>query len=232
MSLSDLSCTTMKSPSSRGSMHETSSSNLSGSLPFTTRSSTTSISSSLSSLLSLITSHCPLHHIPAVTDFSSLVSRSPAPAPPPISQQQWLTGMTSSSNSLMGSRPSTIPCNNISLCRQEEGLLILRRLSRRPNFMTGRHKSFTNGGQRPRSGSRPPMPPPPTEKRQQWYSHAWKGLMQAIMHRFASMSAWRPMLGPHGQNSRLRSRVSSCLETTRSGQGPNSCIFIRVPPED
>ena len=170
MSLSDLSCMTTKSLSSRGSVHKTSSSNSSDSLPFTTGSSMTSISNSLSSLLSPITSHRPLHCIPAVTDFGSLTSRSLAPTPPPISQQ-WLTGMTSSSNSPMGSRPSTIPCNNISLHRQEEGPLILRKLSRRPNFMTGHHRSFMNGGQRPRSGSQQPMPPPPTEKRQRQYSH-------------------------------------------------------------
>ena len=210
-------------------MNETSSSNSNGSLPFTTGSSTTSISSSLSSLLSPITSHRPLCRIPAVTDFSSLVSRSPVPAPPPISQQQWLTGMTSSSNSLMASRPSTTPCNNISLRRQEEGPLVLRKLSRCPNFTMGCHRSFTNGGRRPRSGLRPSTPPPLTEKRQQRYSHAWKGLVQAVMHRFASMSAWRPTLGPHGQNSRPRSRASSCPEITRSGQGPNSCVFVRVP---
>ena len=44
------------------------------------------------------------------------------------------------------------------------------------------------------------------------------------MHRFASMSAWRPTLGPRGQNSRPRLRVSSCPETTRSGQGPRQRI--------
>ena len=137
--------------------------------------------------------------------------------------------MTSSFNSPMGSRPSTIPCNNTLLHRQEEGPLVLRKLSWHPNFTTGRHRSFTSGDQRPRSGLRPPTPPPPTEKRQRRSSCIWKGLVQAVMHRFASMSAWRPMPGLCGQISRLRSRVSSCPETTGSGQGPNSCVFIRVP---
>ena len=174
---------------SRGSVHETSSSNLSGSPLSTTRSSTTYISSSLSSLLSPIMSHRPLCHIPAITDFGSLISRSPTPVLPPISQRQWLTGMILFFNLPMGSRPFTIPCNNTSLRRQEEGPLVLRRLSRRPNFTMGCHRSFMNGGRRPRSGLRPPTPPPPTERRQWQYSRIWRGLMQAVMHMFASMSA-------------------------------------------
>ena len=125
-------CTTMKSLFSKGFKHGTSSSNSSDSLAYITASSTTSTSSSPLSPLNPITSHCPLRHIPAVTDFGLVVSRTPVPALPPISQKQWLTGMTSSSNSLMASRPSTTPCNNISLHRQEEGPLVLRKLSQRP----------------------------------------------------------------------------------------------------
>ena len=151
--LSGLSCTMMKSLSLRDSMLETPSSNSSTLLPFTTGSSMTFTSSSLSSPLSPITSHHPLRRIPAVTDFGSLVSRSPAPAPPPISQQQWLTGMISSSSSQTDSRPFTTPCSNTSPHRQQEGPLVLRKLSWHPNFMTGRHKGFTNGDRRPRSGS-------------------------------------------------------------------------------
>ena len=182
--------------------------------------------SSCSSLLSLTTLHHPLHCTPTVTDFGSLASRSPAPALPPISQQQWLTGMTSSSNLPMDSRPSIIPCNNTSQRRQERGPLVLRKLSQCPNFTTGCHKGFTSGGQRPRSGSQPPMLQPPTERRQRQYSHVWKGLVQAIMHRFTLMSAWRPTFGPHGQIFKWRLKTSS-WGTTRSGQGPNSCIFAK-----
>ena len=228
-SLSGLSCMMTKLLSLRDSVSGTPSSNLSTSLLSTIESFTTCTSNSCLSLLNQTMFHCPLCHIPAITDFSSLISRTPTPVLPPISQQQWLTGMTSSFNSPMGSRPSITPCNNISLCRQEEGPLILRKLSRRLNFMMGHHKSFMNGGWRQRFGLPPPMPPPPIERRQRQYSRIWKGLMQAIMHRFASMSAWRPTLGPHGQISKWRSRISSSRGTTRSGQGPNSCVFDRAP---
>ena len=137
--------------------------------------------------------------------------------------------MTSSFNLPTGSRPSITPSNSILPCRQEEGLLNLRKLSQHLNFMMGCHRSFTSGGQRPRSGSPPPTPPPPIEKRQWRYSRIWKGLVQVVMHRFALMSAWRPTLGPHGQIFKQRSRISSSQGTTRSGQGPNSCIFNRAP---
>ena len=126
--------------------------------------------------------------------------------PPPISQQQWPTRMTSSSSSQTDSRPFTTPCSSTSPHRLQEGLLVLKRLSQHPNITTGRHRSFTNGGQRPRFGLPPPMPPPPIKRRQQWFSHVWKGLVRAVMHKFASMSAWRPTLGLRGQISKRRSR--------------------------
>ena len=55
----------------------TPSSNLSTSPQSTIASFTTYISSSPLSPLNPITSHCPLRHIPAVTDFGLVVSRTP-----------------------------------------------------------------------------------------------------------------------------------------------------------
>ena len=140
--------------------------------------------------------------------------------------------MTSSSSSQTDSRPFITPSNSILPHRRQEGLLVLRRLSQHPNFTVGHHRNSMNGGRKPRSGLPPPTPPPPIEKKQRWFSHVWKGLVRAVMHRFALMSAWRTALGPRGRISKRRSRTSSSQETTRNGQGPNSCIFNKDPTRE
>ena len=227
---SDLTFTTMRSLLSRGSEHRPPSSNLTNSLPSTTASFLIYISSSLSLPLSQIMSHHPLRRIPAVTDFGSLISRSPAPTPPLISQQ-WI-GKEQSSSSSRTNRTSGRPLPSSSPTKPTlapQVSFLQRKLSRPLRPTMGLPRSFTSGGPRLRFGLPPPMPLPPMNKRWRLFTRTWRALMQAASHRFTLMSAWQQARGQPGPHYRQRSRPSFSQEITRSEQGPNSCVFIRGP---
>ena len=114
---------------------------------------------------------------------------------------------------------------NISLAGA--GPLSLKKIIVSPETYNGSPQKFHKWWSKSRSRSTPPMPPPPISRRWWLFTCIWRGLMQAILHKFASMSAWQMTCVQPGQHSRQRLRGSSCPEKTESGQGPNSCIFIR-----
>ena len=233
MSLSDLTSMTMKPPSLKGSTPRLHSLSSTDSPLSTTMSFLTCTSSSHSSPLNLITSHCPLCHIPTVTDFSFLISRTPTPTLPPISQQ-WIWKERSNSLSRINRTsgrhlPSFSPTRRMLPLLQQVPFL-QRKLLCPLRPMMGLPRSSMSGGPKSRSGLWPLTMPPLTSRRQRLFTCAWKALVQATLCRFASMSAWRWMHGQPGLHCKQRLSPSFSLGIIRSGQGPNSCVFVRAPP--
>ena len=73
-----------------------------------------------------------------------------------------------------------------------------------------------------------PIPLPIPTSNQQKVAAVYSCLEVPCVGRFAQVCL-QQMHGPHGQHSRPRSKPSCSLGITRSGQGPNSCVFIKAP---
>ena len=154
----------------------------------------TCISSSRLSPLNLITYHCPLRHIPTITDFGSLVSETPAPVLPPTSRSSKWIGKVQSSSSYRTSRilgrhlPSSLPTKQMLPPQQVP--FLLRKLSHPLSRTMAPCRSFTSGGPRSKSGSLAPMPMPLINRRWWLFSRTWKALTQVCLDECMAANAW------------------------------------------
>ena len=130
---------------SKGSKHKPPSSSLTISQPFITGSSLTYTSRYPLSPQSQITYHCPLCHIPTITNFGSLISRNPEPALTPISQP-WigkpLCSSSSKTSKTSGLHLPSSSCTRQMLCPGGAGPLSPKKIIVSPETYNGSPQKF------------------------------------------------------------------------------------------